>query len=135
MHVVPVAMLIIKLVSLVPFANAAGTSRKTHRVLRPVVTSLTAVGHVTSFLSQPPDTLAQAALDAADPQFADLDCVDHDDVITVDEAATFGVKNGIPWSEIKPIFSKIDQNYDGQITLDEFNAQQPQATKMFQFPS
>lgn len=67
------------------------------------------------------DTLSEEAFDAAEPHFADLDCLKRDSQITIDEAATFGVKNGVPWSEIKPIFETLDKNGDGKISKDEFN--------------
>jgi len=66
------------------------------------------------------DTLSEKAFEAAEPQFADLDCLKRDSVITVDEAATFGVKNGVPWSEIKPVFEVLDANKDGSISKSEF---------------
>lgn len=67
------------------------------------------------------DTLSEEAFDAAEPHFADLDCLKRDSVITINEAATFGVKNGVPWSEIKSIFEALDADKDGSISKAEFN--------------
>jgi len=78
------------------------------------------------------DTLSEEAFDGAEPVFGDLDCIDRDNVLTLDEAATFGVKNGVPWSEVKPIFEYLDSNGDGEVTVDEFNNAKPDSEKMIQ---
>lgn len=78
------------------------------------------------------DTLSEEAFDGAEPVFGDLDCLDRDNVLTLDEAATFGVKNGVPWSEVKPIFEYLDSNGDGEVTVDEFNDAKPDSEKMIQ---
>lgn len=67
------------------------------------------------------DTLSEEGFDGAEPVFGDLDCIKRDNVVTLNEAATFGVENGIPWSEVKPIFEYVDANHDGEITKDEFD--------------
>lgn len=78
------------------------------------------------------DTLSEEAFDGAEPVFGDLDCIDRDNVLTLDEAATFGVKNGVPWSEVKPIFEYLDSNGDGEVTVDEFDDAKPDSEKMIQ---
>lgn len=78
------------------------------------------------------DTISEEAFDGAEPVFGDLDCIDRDNVLTLDEAATFGVKNGVPWSEVKPIFEYLDSNGDGEVTVDEFNNAKPDSEKMIQ---
>lgn len=45
--------------------------------------------------------------------------------ITIHEAATFGTKNGIPWSEVKTIFDAADADKDGKITIREWEAALP----------
>jgi Ca2+-binding EF-hand superfamily protein len=74
------------------------------------------------------DSLTERAISAAEPSFGDLDCVDRDNFVTLDEAATFGVKNGIPWSEVKPIFDICDENHDNRLSRDEFEKAHPVGT-------
>jgi Ca2+-binding EF-hand superfamily protein len=78
------------------------------------------------------DTLTEEAFDSVNPTFSDFDCLTKDGVITVNEAATFGVKNGVPWSEIKPVFQHVDANSDGKITSKEFSAEEDSNSKLFQ---
>lgn len=93
------------------------------RILPPIDRSPTLVNN---------DTLSEEAFDGAEPVFGDLDCIDRDNVLTLDEAATFGVKNGVPWSEVKPIFEYLDSNGDGEVTVDEFNNAKPDSEKIIQ---
>lgn len=79
-----------------------------------------------------PDTLTEEAMDAAEPRFDDLDNIDKDGIITVNEAATFGVSNGIPWAEIEPIFEAMDINHDNEITKAEYGEALPVSHAMFQ---
>jgi len=92
-------------------------------ILPPIDRSPTAVNN---------DTLSEEAFDGAEPVFGDLDCVDRDNVLTLDEAATFGVKNGVPWAEVKPIFEYLDSNGDGEVTVDEYNNAKPESDKIIQ---
>jgi Ca2+-binding EF-hand superfamily protein len=78
------------------------------------------------------DTLTEEAFDSVNPSFSDFDCLTKDGVITINEAATFGVKNGVPWSEIKPVFQHVDANGDGKITSKEFSAEEESNSKLFQ---
>lgn len=77
------------------------------------------------------DTLSEEAWEFAEPKFEDLDS-DHDEIITPDEAATFGTKNGVPWSEIKPIFKFLDKNHDKNITEVEFDNHHPISKRMLE---
>eukprot|EP00927_Polykrikos_kofoidii_P071752 TRINITY_DN67982_c0_g1_i1.p1 TRINITY_DN67982_c0_g1~~TRINITY_DN67982_c0_g1_i1.p1 ORF type:complete len:406 (-),score=64.07 TRINITY_DN67982_c0_g1_i1:188-1405(-) len=70
-------------------------------------------------------SIAERAIEAAGPGFGDLDCIDRDNFITVHEAATFGMKNGIPWSEIEPIFKVVDMDKDNRISRKEFDEGHP----------
>jgi len=79
-----------------------------------------------------PDALSEEAMDAAEPGFEDLDCIDKDGVITIHEAATYGVKNGVPWGEIRPIFDVMDMNKDNEISREEFDQAHPVSHAVFQ---
>lgn len=92
-------------------------------ILPPIDRSPTAVNN---------DTLSEEAFDGVGLVFGDLDCIDRDNVLTLDEAATFGVKNGIPWAEVKPIFEYLDSNGDGEVTKEEFSNAKPDSEKMIQ---
>lgn len=70
-------------------------------------------------------SIAERAIEAASPDFGDLDCIDRDNFVTVHEAATFGMKNGIPWSEIAPIFEVVDMDKDNRISRKEFDQGHP----------
>jgi len=74
--------------------------------------------------AKPLESISQRAFDAAEPGFRDLDCLDHNGVITVNEAATFGTKNGIAWYKMKPIFDAIDADKNGEITREEYKLKQ-----------
>jgi Ca2+-binding EF-hand superfamily protein len=65
--------------------------------------------------------MSEEAMDAAEPKFEDLDSLQHDGVATINEVATFALKNGIPWSEAKVLFDIVDQNHDSKITRQEFH--------------
>jgi hypothetical protein len=66
------------------------------------------------------DSLSEEAMDAAEPNFNTLDCLNKDGVVTQDEAATFCVKNAIPWSEGKLLFHALDIDHDGNISQSEY---------------
>lgn len=74
---------------------------------------------------EPEDTMTEEAMDGAEVTFVDLDCIKRDNNVTIDEAATWGVRNGVPWSEIKPLFGVVDTNGDHIITNVEFEAGKP----------
>jgi Ca2+-binding EF-hand superfamily protein len=76
--------------------------------------------------------MTEEAMDAAEPGFDDLDCIDRDGVITMDEAATYGTSNGVPWREVKPIFDVMDLNKDHKITRKEFDDAHPVSHAVFQ---
>jgi Ca2+-binding EF-hand superfamily protein len=77
------------------------------------------------------DTLSEEAMDAVEPGFDDFD-VNHDGYITVNEAATYGVRNGVPWGEIQPIFKVMDADGDNKIIHGEFEKAYPVSHAMFQ---
>jgi Ca2+-binding EF-hand superfamily protein len=64
-------------------------------------------------------------MDAAEPDFDELDCIDHDGNATADEVATFALKVGVPWSQAKVLFDIIDTDHDGIITHKEFHSSLP----------
>jgi len=78
------------------------------------------------------DTLSEEAWEAAAPTFKDIDCIDQDGIATPDEAATFGTKNGVPWSEIKPIFKFLDKNHDKNVSAKEFDSSRPISKRMIE---
>jgi len=78
------------------------------------------------------DTLSEVAMEAAKPSFDDMDCITKDGIITIDEAATFGTKTGVPWGEVKPIFDAIDMNKDGNISREEWNEAHPVSREMLE---
>eukprot|EP00928_Gymnodinium_smaydae_P014549 TRINITY_DN15349_c0_g1_i1.p2 TRINITY_DN15349_c0_g1~~TRINITY_DN15349_c0_g1_i1.p2 ORF type:complete len:355 (+),score=85.34 TRINITY_DN15349_c0_g1_i1:148-1212(+) len=80
----------------------------------------------------PSDTLAQEAWDMANPGFDQLDTDPKDGIITVDEAATFALSNGVPWASMKPLFDVIDLDRNHQITRQEYNASRTRARKYLQ---
>jgi hypothetical protein len=71
-------------------------------------------------------TAAEAAMHEAGPTFEDLDgTIDRDNVVTQDEAATWGMKNGVPWSEMKGLFIRFDENNNSRLEKGEFEAAEP----------
>lgn len=76
------------------------------------------------------DTIAQAAMRSAEPTFTDLDCLERDGEVTEDEAATWSVKNGVPYSEVQELFVLFD--VDGSLTLseEEFARGQPLSSRL-----
>lgn len=70
---------------------------------------------------------AEAAMYSAGPTFEDLDSTvaARDGVITQDEAATWGMKNGVPWSEMKGLFVRFDRNNNSKLEKREFEAALP----------
>lgn len=83
-------------------------------------------GNVTVSLSN--HTAAEAAMHEAGPTFEDLDgTIDRDNVITQDEAATWGMKNGVPWSEMKGLFTRFDKSNNSRLERMEFEAAEPES--------
>lgn len=76
------------------------------------------------------ETLGKKVISAANVGFADLDCIKRDNIVTVDEAATWGSMNGVPWYEIKPIFKALDKDHDNQISKEEFEKALPTSENM-----
>lgn len=77
------------------------------------------------------DSLSELAFEAANLSFGDIDS-NNDSQITVHEAATFSVRNGVPWGDIKPIFDTVDTNHDHIITKEEFLANHGEASDVLQ---
>eukprot|EP00440_Ansanella_granifera_P009051 gb/GFBE01009806.1/.p1 GENE.gb/GFBE01009806.1/~~gb/GFBE01009806.1/.p1 ORF type:complete len:258 (+),score=64.93 gb/GFBE01009806.1/:1-774(+) len=69
-------------------------------------------------------SLGHAALRAGRPEFADLDNIERDNLVSVNEAATYAAKQGIPWSQMKDMFGKLDEDGDFYISEDEYRRQE-----------
>lgn len=78
------------------------------------------------------DTLSEEAWEAATPKFEDLDCIQRDGIVTMDEAATFGTMNGVPWGEIQPIFQYLDKDHNQNVTRLEYETAHPVSKDMLQ---
>ncbi|CAK0876236.1 unnamed protein product [Prorocentrum cordatum] len=76
------------------------------------------------------DSIAEAAMREAGPTFQDLDCVERDGVVTEDEAATWSVKNGVPYGEIRNIFDMFDEDGSRTLSEQEFERGQPLAGRV-----
>lgn len=75
----------------------------------------------------PPDPMGNGEDDMAEemadvdngPQFEEFD-VNGDDKIDMNEAASYGVTNGIPMEEVDSVFKYLDADSDGSITREEW---------------
>mmetsp|Transcript_71425 Transcript_71425/g.187243 ORF Transcript_71425/g.187243 Transcript_71425/m.187243 type:complete len:203 (-) Transcript_71425:87-695(-) len=117
-----------------PASALAASSSRSHPTPPPTLADKAPASALAASRSQshptPPPTLADKAAKAAGPSFADVDRHPHDDVVTVHEAALFGLRNGIPWGELRRLFVEVDRNGDHNMTLAEFDADMPASLDM-----